>query len=351
MSKLLAQGGYGCIFKPGMYCSGVTTKDKYVSKLMVFDDSARNELLMAIKIKKIRNYHKYFIPAKSFCYVKKKVLNKKDEIKDCDIFKKHKSNNKQFILMRLNYLNSSDINNFFLSYQNKIGNNIIIYINLYKKLIFQIKKLQSKNIVHYDLRPNNILISNHTFNPYIIDFGISLNMTKITSILNNKEKIKKKLTDVGKFYIFAPDNCYWCFDIHIISFIINNYEGLDNKFSYNYELDNFKKFVYNNRAFNYVSEEFKNDYWNKCTNYLEQLTKYTNYEVLVHLIKNYNKWDIIGLTMTFLELVGYNKSLQNEKITQQFIKILLNNVNFDSSQVLLPNEQLHNLSLLKFKQD
>ena len=350
MSKLLSQGGYGCIFKPGMYCSGKTTENEYVSKLMVFNDSAKNELLMSLRIRKIPNFDKFFIPAKSFCYVKKKVLKNNKDIKDCDIFTKNKQK-KQFILMRLNYLHSSNISDFFLSYQNKISNNIIIYITIYKKLLVQIKKLQSVNIVHYDLRPNNILISNQNFNPYIIDFGISLNMIKIFKLLRNKDSIKKKLTDVGKFYIFAPDNCYWSFDVHIINFIIHNYDGLDNKFSYKYKLNTFKKFVYENSSFKYLSEEYKQNYWNNCVEYLEHLTRFTNYEVLLKLMKNYKKWDITGLSMTFIRIVSFNNALKNEPITQQFIKLLLSNVRYDSTNILSCDEQIDYLNQLKVKKD
>ena len=43
--KLLAEGGYGCVFSPGINCNGsmMTTK-KYVSKIQPFDKSAKNEI-------------------------------------------------------------------------------------------------------------------------------------------------------------------------------------------------------------------------------------------------------------------------------------------------------------------
>ena len=39
--KLLAEGGYGCVFLPGMDCNGnLLTTQKYVSKIQRFDNSA-----------------------------------------------------------------------------------------------------------------------------------------------------------------------------------------------------------------------------------------------------------------------------------------------------------------------
>lgn len=350
MSKLLAQGGYGCIFKPGMYCSGKLRSRDYVSKLSVYDDSAKNELLMSFKIKKIKHYKKYFVPVQSFCHVEKSILDHNKDINKCDIYKKKREN--KFVLMKLEYLNSTDISSFFLQYQEKIGNNIFIYISVYKKLLFQIKKLQSVNIVHYDLRPNNILMSNETFNPYIIDFGISLNMKKILNIMyNHKKKIKTHLIDVGQFYRFAPYNCYWCFDIHIINYIIHSYEGLDNKFTYEYEKESFKQFVYENSAFHYLSDKYKALYWDNCIKYLDSLCTLTNYEVLLHLIKNYKRWDITGLSMTFLQLVGYNKQLQNSDIFKQFVMTLFSNVSFDSNNISSIDKNIYLLNKLKIKQD
>jgi serine/threonine protein kinase len=350
MSKLLAQGGFGCIFKPGMYCSGDSRGNKYVSKLVVFDESARNELILSHRVKKIENYKRYFVPAISYCHVNKQIFDKNNLGKKCNIYQKKKQAN--FILIKLDYLNSVDIRSFFINYNNRISNNIFIYISLYKKLLIQIKKLQSANIVHYDLRPNNILISNTTFNPFIIDFGISIYITKVLNIIyNHKNKIKEKLSSVGKFYRFAPENSYWSFDIHIISYIINNYNGLDNKFTYKSDIDKFKQYVYENTSFHFLSAQYKDVYWANCIKYLDELTKLTNYEVLLFLVKNYKKWDITGLTITFLQLIGYNTNLELSNIYKKFVTMLFFNISFNSDNIEPIDNILNKLNTIKEKQD
>ena len=43
MSKLLSQGGFGCVYYPGITCNGETDKDKkYVTKLQRRDFNADN---------------------------------------------------------------------------------------------------------------------------------------------------------------------------------------------------------------------------------------------------------------------------------------------------------------------
>ena len=45
--KLLAEGGYGCVFAPGINCDGSVMKTKkYVSKIQRYDTSAKNEILI-----------------------------------------------------------------------------------------------------------------------------------------------------------------------------------------------------------------------------------------------------------------------------------------------------------------
>ena len=45
MSKLLSQGGFGCVYHPGINCDGGTEKDQnIVTKLQQMDFNAQNEI-------------------------------------------------------------------------------------------------------------------------------------------------------------------------------------------------------------------------------------------------------------------------------------------------------------------
>ena len=60
MSKLLSQGGFGCVYHPGIKCDGKKDKKKYVSKLQINDYTAFNEVEIGEIIKTIPNYHLFF---------------------------------------------------------------------------------------------------------------------------------------------------------------------------------------------------------------------------------------------------------------------------------------------------
>jgi hypothetical protein len=71
MSKLLSQGGYGCIYYPGIDCNGHTIP--YMTKL-VREDDGKIEWAISKKVKQIPNYIRYFSPIESICTVSSKKL-------------------------------------------------------------------------------------------------------------------------------------------------------------------------------------------------------------------------------------------------------------------------------------
>ena len=102
MSKLLSQGGYGCVYHPALSCSGKTVfNKKKVSKLQKKDWAATNEIEIGKLIKKISNYHLFFLPIINSCNIDITNINK-DLLSECRIIKKNPDTD--FILMKMDYL-------------------------------------------------------------------------------------------------------------------------------------------------------------------------------------------------------------------------------------------------------
>ena len=71
--KLIGDGSYGCVYYPGITCSGNVNNKKYVTKIQVYNRASKNEIeLGEYIIKNIKNYNEYFSPIIKNCIIKLK---------------------------------------------------------------------------------------------------------------------------------------------------------------------------------------------------------------------------------------------------------------------------------------
>ena len=77
MAKLLNQGAYGCVYYPGFTCKGTVLREKkLITKLEIYDKTSKNEIEISNKIKKIKNFSKFFSPVIKHCISRFNEINK-----------------------------------------------------------------------------------------------------------------------------------------------------------------------------------------------------------------------------------------------------------------------------------
>ena len=213
MSKLLSQGGFGCVYYPGIQCSGEASKSKkYVTKLQKKDFNADNEIKIGKTIQTITNYMFFFMPVVKSCDVNLSSIDRK-QLDKCEIIQG--DTDLDYKIMDLPYIENLDFY-IFLTQHRKGKKEIILEImETYSYLLSSIEKLINVKIVHFDLKGPNILYKKNTGNPLIIDFGISLPISKLND--NNMEEY---------FYIFSPDYYIWPLEVHVINYLINENDTL-----------------------------------------------------------------------------------------------------------------------------
>ncbi len=102
MSKLLSQGGFGCVYHPGINCDGGTEKDQnIVTKLQQMDFNAQNEIDIGNRVKKIPNYQLFYIPVINHCPIKLSLIDD-STLKQCEVISSNK--NIEYILMDMNFI-------------------------------------------------------------------------------------------------------------------------------------------------------------------------------------------------------------------------------------------------------
>lgn len=206
--KLINQGAYGCVYRPNIQCSGRPGKSKnFVSKLQQ-KSTADNEVAIGSTLAKIPNFNYHFAPIIRSCPVQLSKLNP-EYINACDVVKKDTT--REFVLNRIRFVGTETLEKY-LSGRIRRGYFILKFFELHQYLIQSVALMVEHNIVHFDLKENNIIYDDKNHVPIIIDFGMSVN----TTFFSGSDFAKYDTA----FHIYYEKYPPWCLDIVLCSFIV-----------------------------------------------------------------------------------------------------------------------------------
>lgn len=312
MSKLLNQGGFGCVYYPGLTNKGKTSNDKkYVSKIQRSNFNSNNEILIGKLIQTIPNYQLYFLPVISHHSISLGSIDPK-LLDECQVISTLDKN--KYVLMDIPYIQSLPFFSF-LTETNRIKKNIILdVIDTYSYLLNCINLLINKEIVHFDLKPDNIIYSKRSKIPYLLDFGISIPIAKI-----NHDNIK------NYFYIYAPEYYIWPLEVHVINYLTNETDKPLTKT----DIDSISNiFVTHNKGLDIFSLEFRNNYKKMCISVLSDYVGINPKKVIDKLLTYYKTWDNYSLSIVYLRIfhLMFGKGYVKNKLLIYFSQLLLENI-------------------------
>ena len=316
MSELLTVGGYGCIYKPSINCSGEeTSNDSRVSKIQVDNESSRNEIIIANKVKK---YHDFFVLPLKHCKIKRDKIKKQD----CDLIKKDDN----LMLTEMEYVPNRS---FFdiLTEDDSLERQIFVLLFNYSALLRSLYVLKKHHIIHFDLKLDNILYDIVEQYPKILDFGISLDKKKIS--LSNLKKT---------FWIYAPWYYVWCPDIHFMCYLVN----VDSVVTLEVIETVVKECVKGNEILALMDNVYQVDYE---ISYIKHLSKYIGMDIkdiAKDILKHSTNWDIYSLGLIFIKLTKFVTTKNNLKhpFFSFFMDILKININPDTEKHLCEEDIL-----------
>jgi hypothetical protein len=216
------EGAYGCVFRPGMNCFGEKEDSKYITKIQMDEDTSENEIqigkFMETVIRKdISFYEDMFAPIITSCTIDLvKIQN--DTIKKCEIIKKYNDATKNFVSNKIRYVGKYTLEPF-LKLEWNYNKNMFYkhFFESYVYLLNSLTVLSNYNIIHYDLKQNNISIDNSKRIPIIIDFGLSFRLDDLITDLDYEKY----------FYIYYDKYSPWCLEIILISFIVKEFKNVE----------------------------------------------------------------------------------------------------------------------------
>lgn len=199
--RLIGEGGYGCIIQPAVvdkyrktFNLKYTDKDSSdIGKLFLEKRHFDAELKLLLGIQKIDMDSKFTVKLKGANSFQSKLLNPS-------------------VLRCLETDENSEVFQIVMEYGGKdiesLSDKSIpfkYFIKNFKTFLEGLKVFHSFDMIHYDIKPSNILVSSNKMS--LIDFGISIPVDKMYSSEN-----KKRLSD---FYVFhSPESfmAYLLFD-------------------------------------------------------------------------------------------------------------------------------------------
>ena len=344
-NKLIGQGSYGCVYKPGLDCNGNTnSKKKIVSKITILEPSTINEFKISFLVKQIANYHTRFCPILKKCNVSfNKILNTLNEnANDCELL--NKIYNKKYVLLYLNYIPGNLSLKEFL-YKSFKTNYSIFYPEMFNSLMYSLTSvllLNSKNIIHNDLHSSNIVYNTQTNKPIIIDFGLSYltndfykyNNQNLNLITISKYFFYSYVSDF-KTFIFLPEKLFFSFIVN------NNYSYYDNikQFKSNYQknlltktiIDKFILDCINNPIITSILDTNQLEYYkNNCVLFYYKYLNKDIYpllkDVLLDILNYLFKFtDFYSIVIIYIKFLNTQKNLNDpfSYLVKNFLLIIL----------------------------
>ena len=337
MSKLLSQGGFGCVYHPGISCDGKAQKDRnIVTKLQRMDFNAQNEIDIGDRIKDIPNYQLFYIPVIGHCPIKLSLIDN-STLKQCEVVSSNK--NVEYILMDMNFVENYPFYEFLTDISKNKKSIILNILDTYSFLCNSIKVLVAQGVVQFDFKSENILYSRKTQNPLIIDFGISFHAPSLKS--SNWDDY---------FYVYAPDYYIWPLEVHCINFLLNEDSS---KLTLSSVSEIAREVTKHNKGLAIFTENFRKEYEEACVNALRPYVGKPVDKTISELIKNYKTWDNFGLSILYLRLMEFlfgNQFFKN-KLIIMFSQLLLINIHPDPKKRKTLEETIETYNSIFYKDE
>jgi len=255
----------------------------YRTKIINYSFFSINETRICGKITKIPYYSNYYSILYDYDLLDINQLNENiiEKVKKSDI--------NDYLLFKYDDKNSIDFTEYLYNF-NSIKKLIFNMIDTFQHLLKGLCILNEYDICFFNLSPQNIIfLENYRAKPVITNFRFSLNINRLDYTF-----ISKFLTKIDNF-------TYQPFEVNLLFYFVNNnLKTVSHSF-----IEEFCEIYIKNLCFlRLFSENYKKKYKEQC---IEMIKKYVNKpkkEIVDDILERYDKWDIYGISLIYLQIFG-----------------------------------------------
>lgn len=308
MSIVIGEGAAGCVHKPSLECKNkkIDYKNK-VSKLMDIDN-ANDELDEYKLISKLDKNKDFYLGKPVSCLPAKTKKNLK-AINLCEDFDSQDINDYKLLLLKDGGNNLKELGKKYseLSINSNNTKKVELFFIEAHRLLFALKVFLDNNILHHDLKPQNIVYNEDTNRINIIDFGFMM----------DKKKILKDL----KLSKYKHATFHWNWPFELVFLNKNNYVKIANKSTE--EKAKFFNELKDSKYLN-VKDKMKLFYQTTCNdknfiklnsaNFLSTIINLNNDEYENFIIKCINTLDIYGVGISLMYVLQKSEHLLKKNL-------------------------------------
>ena len=215
---------------------------------------------------------------------------------------KYKNAKNTYVTNKIKYVGKYTLGDYlFQVYQSTPKLFLRTFMDSYFDILQSVSILNKHNMLHLDLKENNILYDEKNSKPILIDFGLSVVTTGL-----------KPETYQTAFFTYGYDYPPWCFEISVISYAVN--ELGEDWATQTTTVDVFDKlslnFINQNPLFEekpgqilFFTAEEKTAFKTKLMEYLKPYEGKTWLELVDELLKFVLTWDLYGVHVIYLYLI------------------------------------------------
>lgn len=320
MSKLLSQGGFGCVFYPGVRCDDMQADNSVVTKIQKKDFNAENEIIIGALIDKLPMYQWYFLPVINNCPINLRNL-KSPDIMACDVIANASKTRKGgYIAMDIPYMDGTDF--VELVERSEAGEVVLILSEAYRHLLNAVEKLEEVGVIHMDIKLENVLFSKRNGQPRLIDFGISIPVEKL-----DKDSMRKY------FYAYVPDYYVWAPMVHLLNYCLHVASAplTDTDIE-----DVARECTIGNSALDIFSPEFVDNYRQGLVHTFGGFVGKDLDAVAEEILEHKYAWDIYSLGVMYLKVLGalFPNAAEGNPFVVMFSQVLLKTIHPDPKRRL-----------------
>jgi serine/threonine protein kinase len=306
-TQIISEGAYGCAVYPGVKCDNTSEGPNYLTKVQVDGPMLQNENQIGqMIIEKYGNRHiLFYAPILASCNIEAGEIQN-DEIKKCKILQPTTdptdptaatatSTTTTYVNSKIRYIGKTSLNTLFKTLAQSPQNTQTTKIaDLYLYLSKSIQMLQDINLVHFDLKDNNIMYDHSHHVPIMIDFGLT-------------RKMPLTFDESAQFFQTYDKYIIWSIEIFLISRISKKQSSEILTQQTTQELIDLcmtnidhPEGIYKITLFNPAEVE---TYKATIQTFLNTYTGYSYANLHDKLMETYKTWDLYSISATFLFLI------------------------------------------------